>query len=117
MLFSSQTADRLLFRHKQLRAAHVGPEDLGDGDASVGLEVVFQKSDYNYDAKDDDPLAMKRKVVRGGSWKDQKYFIQVQTRTYEFMDTAKCYIGFRCVMPYLGRVKGDNLRTASNVAR
>ena len=25
--------------------------------------------------------------------------------------------GFRCVQPYLGRVKGDNLRTASNVAR
>jgi hypothetical protein len=36
---------------------------------------------------------------------------------YEFMDTAKCYIGFRCVQPYLGRVKGDNLRTASNVAQ
>ena len=71
---------------------------------------------YNYDAKDDDPLAMKRKVIRGGSWKDQKYFIQVQTRSYEFMDTAKCYIGFRCVQSYLGRVKGDNLRTASNVA-
>ena len=42
---------------------------------------------------------------------------EVQTRSYEFMDTAKCYIGFRCVQPYLGRVKGDNLRTASNVAR
>ena len=68
-------------------------------------------------AKDDDKLAMKRKVIRGGSWKDQKYFIQVQTRDFEFMDTAKCYIGFRCVQPYLGRVKGDNLRTASNVAR
>ncbi len=72
---------------------------------------------YHYDAKDDDALAMKRKVIRGGSWKDQKYFIQVQTRDFEFMDTAKCYIGFRCVQPYLGRVKGDNLRTASNVAK
>ena len=70
---------------------------------------------YNYNAKEDDPLAMKRKVVRGGSWKDQKYFIQVQTRSFEFQDTSKCYIGFRCVQPYLGRVKGDNLKTASNV--
>ncbi|MCQ2299500.1 MAG: SUMF1/EgtB/PvdO family nonheme iron enzyme [Bacteroidales bacterium] len=71
---------------------------------------------YDYQAAEDDPAAMKRKVIRGGSWKDQKYFIQVQTRTYEFQDTAKSYIGFRCVQPYLGRVKGDNLKTASNVA-
>lgn len=70
---------------------------------------------YNYNAKEDDPLAMKRKVVRGGSWKDQKYFIQVQTRTYEFQDTSKCYIGFRCIQPYMGRVKGDNLKSASNI--
>ncbi len=58
---------------------------------------------------------MKRKVVRGGSWKDQKYFIQVQTRSFEYQDTAKSYIGFRCVQSYLGRVKGDNLKSASNV--
>lgn len=71
---------------------------------------------YNYNASNNDPTAMKRKVVRGGSWKDQKYFIQVQTRTYEFQDTSKSYIGFRCVQRYLGRVKGDNLKSASNVA-
>ena len=70
---------------------------------------------YNYNAQESDPLAMKRKVVRGGSWKDQKYYIQVQTRTSEFQDTSKCYIGFRCIQSYLGRVKGDNLKTASNV--
>ena len=70
---------------------------------------------YNYNAKESDPMAMKRKVVRGGSWKDQKYYIQVQTRSFEFQDTSKCYIGFRCIQPYLGRVKGDNLKTASNV--
>ena len=70
---------------------------------------------YNYNAKESDPMAMKRKVVRGGSWKDQKYFIQVQTRSFEFQDTSKCYIGFRCIQSYLGRVKGDNLKTASNV--
>lgn len=70
---------------------------------------------YNYNAAESDPIAMKRKVVRGGSWKDQKYFIQVQTRSFEFQDTSKSYIGFRCVQPYLGRVKGDNLKTASNI--
>lgn len=116
---------------KTLMVGHYAPNDFGLYDMSGNVsewcldaynESTYQVANamtpyYNYDAKDDDPLAMKRKVVRGGSWKDQKYFIQVQTRTYEFMDTAKCYIGFRCVQPYLGRVKGDNLRTASNVAR
>ena len=70
---------------------------------------------YNYNAANDDPIALKRKVIRGGSWKDQKYFIQVQTRSYEYQDTSKSYIGFRCIQPYLGRVKGDNLKSASNV--
>ena len=54
-------------------------------------------SEIQYDAKPDDPPVMKRKVIRGGSWKDIKYFIQTSTRTYEYQDTAKSYIGFRCV--------------------
>jgi gliding motility-associated lipoprotein GldK len=59
--------------------------------------------DYNYNAADDDPLAMKRKTVRGGSWKDIAYFLQCGARSFEYQDTAKSYIGFRCVRPYLGR--------------
>lgn len=116
---------------KTLMVGHYAPNDYGlydmAGNVSEWCLDAYSESTYivanavtpyyNYDAKDDDPLPMKRKVIRGGSWKDQKYFIQVQTRSYEFMDTAKCYIGFRCVQPYLGRVKGDNLRTASNVTR
>ena len=39
----------------------------------------------------------KRKVVRGGSWKDVAYYMQNGTRTYEYQDSAKSYIGFRCV--------------------
>ncbi|HEY4787316.1 MAG TPA: SUMF1/EgtB/PvdO family nonheme iron enzyme [Bacteroidales bacterium] len=58
--------------------------------------------DYKYSAKPDDPPAMKRKVVRGGSWKDIAYFLQVSTRSYEYQDTAKSFIGFRCVRQYLG---------------
>ena len=65
--------------------------------------------DYVYDAKDDEPTVMKRKVIRGGCWKDIGYYMQNSTRTYEYQDTAKCYIGFRCVMTYLGRAKDDNL--------
>jgi sulfatase modifying factor 1 len=65
--------------------------------------------DYTYDAKDDDPPVLKRKVIRGGSWKDISYYLQNGTRAYEYQDTAKSYIGFRNVMSYLGRAKGDDI--------
>jgi formylglycine-generating enzyme len=54
--------------------------------------------DIRYDAKDNDRPKEKRKVVRGGSWKDIGYMLQVSTRSYEYQDTAKSYIGFRCVI-------------------
>jgi len=50
---------------------------------------------------------LKRKVIRGGSWKDVGYYLQTSARTYEYQDTSKCYIGFRNVMTYLGRSKFD----------
>ena len=37
------------------------------------------------------------KVVRGGSWKDVSYQLMVSSRDYEHKDTARSYIGFRCV--------------------
>ena len=58
--------------------------------------------DYKYNALPDDPPVLKRKVIRGGSWKDIGYFLQCGARTYEYQDTAKSYIGFRCVRSYLG---------------
>jgi gliding motility-associated lipoprotein GldK len=63
--------------------------------------------DYVYEAKDDDPPVLKRKTIRGGSWKDIGYYIQTSTRTYEYQDTAKSYIGFRTVMSYLGMGKSN----------
>jgi len=63
--------------------------------------------DYSYRADESDPPALKRKVIRGGSWKDLGYYMQTSSRTYEYQDTAKCYIGLRMVQTYLGRSKGD----------
>ncbi|MFK8044541.1 MAG: SUMF1/EgtB/PvdO family nonheme iron enzyme [Crocinitomicaceae bacterium] len=60
-------------------------------------------SDYRYYALDWDPPTLKRKVIRGGSWKDIGYYLQNGTRTYEFQDTTKSYIGFRCVQTHIGR--------------
>jgi formylglycine-generating enzyme required for sulfatase activity len=65
-------------------------------------------AEYEYDAVQNDPPALKRKVVRGGSWKDVQYYLQNGTRTFEYQDTAKSYIGFRSVMSYLGRGKTGN---------
>jgi formylglycine-generating enzyme required for sulfatase activity len=43
-----------------------------------------------------------KKVIRGGSWKDVAYFLQVSTRDYEFQDTARSYVGFRTVQDFMG---------------
>ncbi len=45
----------------------------------------------------------KRKVIRGGSWKDVAYFLEVSTRDFEYGDSARSYIGFRTVQDYLGK--------------
>ncbi|PZX93737.1 gliding motility lipoprotein GldK [Flavobacterium aquariorum] len=51
----------------------------------------------------------KRKVVRGGSWKDVAYFLQVSTRAFEYADSARSYIGFRTVQDYMGtQTTGNN---------
>ncbi len=58
---------------------------------------------YKYNAKDTDPEVLKRKVVKGGSWKDIGYFLQNSSRTFEYQDSAKSYVGFRSVTSYQGR--------------
>lgn len=62
---------------------------------------------YNYEAKNDDAPVLKRKVIRGGSWKDIGYYMQTATRSYDYQDSAKCHIGFRCVISFSGRDKSD----------
>lgn len=47
-----------------------------------------------------------RKVIKGGSWKDVAYFLETGTNTYEYRDSRRSYIGFRCVMDRLGSVPG-----------
>lgn len=52
---------------------------------------------------DEEPM----KVLRGGSWKDIAYYLQTGTRTYEYKDSSRAYIGFRCAMTHLGRSSGS----------
>ncbi|MEM9363337.1 MAG: gliding motility lipoprotein GldK [Bacteroidota bacterium] len=51
-----------------------------------------------------------RKVIRGGSWKDVAYFLQVSTRDYEYQDSARSYIGFRTVQDFMGEEDSTNGR-------
>ena len=44
----------------------------------------------------------KRKIIRGGSWKDVAYYLEVSTRDFEYADTARSYIGFRTVQSTAG---------------
>jgi gliding motility-associated lipoprotein GldK len=95
-----------------VRADAYWPNDFGlycmAGNVAEWTSSIYYEGSYNFqhdmnpdvrwNAKDDDPPRMKRKVIRGGSWKDVGYYLQTGTRTYEYQDTTKSYIGFRCVI-------------------
>lgn len=95
-----------------VRADAYWPNDFGlynmAGNVAEWTSSLYYEGSYNfqhdmnpdvrYTAKDSDPPRMKRKVIRGGSWKDVGHFLQTGTRAYEYQDTAKSYIGFRCVI-------------------
>jgi formylglycine-generating enzyme required for sulfatase activity len=50
-----------------------------------------------YNAAVEDPYLMKRKSVRGGSWKDPESHIRSAWRSAEYQNQPRSYIGFRCV--------------------
>ena len=65
-------------------------------------------SSINPDVNIEAPLFRERmgfgdfKVVRGGSWKDVAYYLQVSSRDYEVDTIQRSYIGFRTVQDYMG---------------
>jgi gliding motility-associated lipoprotein GldK len=95
-----------------VRADAYWPNDFGlynmAGNVAEWTSSLYYEGAYNFqhdmnpdirwNAKDNDPPRMKRKVVRGGSWKDIGFFLQNSTRNYEYQDTTKSYLGFRCVI-------------------
>ena len=50
-----------------------------------------------YKAALEDPYRLKKKSVRGGSWKDPESYIRAAWRTWEYQNQPRSYIGFRCV--------------------
>lgn len=51
----------------------------------------------SYNAAKEDPYRLKKKSVRGGSWKDPKSYIRSAWRSWEYQNQPRSYIGFRCV--------------------
>ncbi len=98
-----------------VRADAYWPNDYGlynmSGNVAEWTNSPYEASTYNNvadmsptirsKAKENDPIWWKRKVIKGGSWKDVASFLQVSNRDYEFADTAKSYIGFRTVVEYI----------------
>jgi formylglycine-generating enzyme required for sulfatase activity len=98
------------------RVASFSPNEFGlydmAGNVAEWTSTVFyesgpkQMSDINpelhYDAAGEDPYDMKKKVVRGGSWKDVARFIRSDMRTFEYQNETRSYIGFRCVRTQIG---------------
>ena len=74
--------------------------------SDIGYEFVATMNPYAAD------LSNPKKVVRGGSWKDVAYFLQVNTRDFEYFDKSRSYIGFRTVQDYMGE-KGEKDRKKS----
>lgn len=99
-------ADQALYT---VEAKSYDPNDYGlynmAGNVSEWVFSSYDPASYEYSSSMNpsvnDEQNMK-KVVRGGSWKDVAYFLQVSSRDYEFADSARSYIGFRTVQDYLG---------------
>lgn len=92
------------------------PNDYGlynmSGNVAEWTKTAYNKSsapllhdlnpNFTYVAGKNDSKYLKRKVVKGGSWKDTGYFLQNAVATYEYQDQQRSYIGFRCVSAYPG---------------
>jgi gliding motility-associated lipoprotein GldK len=99
-------ADQALYT---VEAKSYEPNDYGlynmAGNVAEWVFSSYDPASYEYSSSMNPSVndeANMKKVVRGGSWKDVAYFLQVSSRDYEYADSARSYIGFRTVQDYLG---------------
>jgi gliding motility-associated lipoprotein GldK len=85
------------------------------GNVAEWVDSSYETDAYDYNSTMNPNVSNdlnKRKITRGGSWKDVKYYLQVSSRDYEYEDVARSYIGFRTVHDYLGSdIEADNSQT------
>ena len=64
----------------------------------AGVEAMNDiNPQLKYNAAKEDPYRLKKKSVRGGSWKDPESHIRSAWRSFEYQNQPRSYIGFRCV--------------------
>ncbi|WP_321425515.1 SUMF1/EgtB/PvdO family nonheme iron enzyme [uncultured Bacteroides sp.] len=66
------------------------------------LSMNDMNPELKYNAAKEDPYVMKKKTVRGGSWKDVAAYVRSDARSYEYQNESRSYIGFRCVRTQIG---------------
>ena len=69
---------------------------------SGSLAMNDMNPEYSYNAAEEDPYSIKKKVVKGGSWKDVGMFVRGDMRDYEYQNQPRSYVGFRCVRTQVG---------------
>ncbi len=80
------------------------PNDYGLYNMS-GNVAEWTLNSYNSSLPEDkNPIFRKgkRKVVKGGSWKDIGFFLQNSVAQHEYQNVPRSYIGFRCVSHFPG---------------
>ncbi len=85
------------------------------GNVSEWVSSSYDPNSYEYMSTINpnvNDMDNRRKVIRGGSWKDVAYFLQVSSRDYEYQDSARSYIGFRTVQDFMGVDDKINLRNS-----
>ena len=71
-------------------------------DEATGTFVLDMNPSYKYEAREGDKKIMRRKVIKGGSWKDVGAYLQCGMRDFEYQDVCRPSIGFRCVRTHIG---------------
>ncbi len=80
----------------------------------AGIEAMNDLNpQLEYKAAKEDPYQLKRKSVRGGSWKDPESYIRSAWRTWEYQNQPRSYIGFRCVRSLANSTSEKNKKTKS----
>ena len=81
----------------------------------AGVESMADMNpELSYNAAKEDPYRLKKKSVRGGSWKDPESMIRSAWRSYEYQNQPRCFVGFRCVRTMVNDKSGSNKSTANS---
>lgn len=82
---------------------------------ATGVEAMnVINPQLKYNAAIEDPYRLKKKSVRGGSWKDSESHIRSAWRTSEYQNQPRSYIGFRCVRSVVNTPSERTVITVTN---